>query len=69
MRKMNNNYPSNIDIIVMIKYICEQLFYNNIINWGGLMKEKAKEILEILKRLSKKEVSELEHELKKRGLI
>ena len=34
MRKMNNNYPSNIDIIVMIKYIREQLFYNNIINWG-----------------------------------
>lgn len=33
------------------------------------MKEKAKEILEILKRLSEEEVVELEHELKKRGLI
>lgn len=33
------------------------------------MKERAEEILEILKRLSKEKVNELERELKKRRLI
>ena len=35
MRKMNNNYASNTVIMVIVKNIYEQLFYDNIVNWGS----------------------------------